>query len=526
MGRLARRIALTVALAAAAALPAIASAGPVIRLASSGSPSVAVDPGGAAHVVAIAGPSEDPEPALRYCRIPAGGRACDLLTLLPRLPHGFPHPRIFVHPDSGVLTVIDTRGYGDREGLWAMTSSDRGATWSAPARLATGGQDLVDAAPSSDGAAVNVIRGDDSFYNDRGNVFQSRAIAGPLSPGGLILDRATARQDDERTVYQAHAVGTLPDGRLFVLGREVRSGAGKGTGIRVLNAGDPNNLGGWSPWSPVAPLSNEDPSIASGPGGTWVMEKAGHRYGSAGTRYDAWEVRPVSNAARLGAPQTLTSLYVPYGSSGGGDLFQDPAGGLHAVWLATSEGCWQDARCLVYRHRPPGRRFGLLTSLYAGSFSHGVFFPQVAANAAGAGWATWQDDVSLSTVRVTPLEESRAARVGGAVIAISAPGACVRRAAGLDVGVSVRPRAGSGILLTRAVFALREFPNGPAHTAVDERAPLSARFDLRHREPGEEEELAATRRLRVAVTYRRGGATRTLTLTQPIDICSNRRTRP
>jgi hypothetical protein len=519
-----RHIAL-LALLLATGAPVPAAAAPVIAFPKASDGDVAVDETGTAHFVwETQGNTVEEGDFLNYCHVAPTAKTCTTPVRLPQIPLTLGKPEILVDPETNNLVVVDARCCGrSQEGLYAIVSENGGATWSAH-QLADGDDGLLQAELSSDGTIVNVVRGDDNPYSHQDNTFQSRSLDGPLSPGEVLLNRLDPANDDSNA-YQTIALGYLRDGRTFVLGEEfgVKDVTpGRKTAIRILTGENPNDFGNWSPWSPTRPVHYADLHIASGSTGPWVMYQGPRVYKDIGARWERWEVARVSNTGKIGPPEILTGLYATYGGSNGGDIDQDAAGGLHAVWASNQEGCFRDGVCLVYRHRPPGGVFGMKNALVTvDSAARSIFFPRVSADSSGDGWTMWQDSaITPTTFRATRLENENEERFGEARIVLSGPRSCVKRKKGFTGTVTLRPVSGSGVTLKSVQFSFREYQDRKPIKHLDTKAPFTQAYALGKFDDSPSERGAKTRALEAGVAFRFQGVNKYTLLKLPIDVCN------
>ena len=512
---------LVVLLALVIAAPAAAA--PVIAFPDAHAGDVVVDETGTAHFIWLNPNSgnEGDSDTLFYCRVPLEATACTPRQTLPTLPLTLSTPQLLIDPDANKLVVVDNRGYGREEGLYTIVSTDGGITWT-PHHVADSGIGLLDAELSTDGSTVNVVRGGDNPYGSGDNIFQSRAVDAPYSPGQVLIGRVD-QANKESVAYQTIGLGYLRDGRLFVLGEEATGEAAtpaRKSAIRILTGENANDFAQWSPWSPTRPVYYDKLHIASGPTGPWVMYQGPHVYKDIGARWERWEIARISNTGKILAPELLTALYATYGGSNGGDLAQDPAGGLHAVWASVAEGCHNGGLCIVYRYRPPGGQFGVKAAVASiKNVRRSIFYPRVAADSNADGWVMWQDNaVTPTTFRATRLDPENTQKFGNAVVSLTGPRSCVKRKKGFTGVVSVRPVSGSGVKILQVAYSFREYPDHPVVKHLDKADPFSRSFPLgKFDKKGTRERK--TRALATAVTLTYQGKKSTVLLKLPIDIC-------
>jgi hypothetical protein len=223
-----------------------------------GSPSVAMDPAGTAHIVwGIA------EELIGYCTLPRGARRCAHTTQL-ALDARESRPIIVRRPQDGLLIVVAGRDDSDDDpdqSTWAFTSAD-GVTWSAPTPIGLGiGEALDSAVLTADGLSVDLLQAETGS-----NLFQRAPLAGPPSAAVLNLALSPAGTTTDYT-YPGDMV-RLRDGRtLAFLGSP-----GDGFAYRILTGADPFADASWQPWpAGIVTREWEEPRGAAGPRGAYVM---------------------------------------------------------------------------------------------------------------------------------------------------------------------------------------------------------------------------------------------------------------
>ena len=337
---------------ALALLAPLATAGPAAARSfvvskTGNKPAVAVDAKGVAHVVWDTQSGDTS--TTRYCKVPRAAGKCAPGTEREFRPvegdQDFGGPRVYLTGGQGVL-VVTTRccsstqapdGTFHSERVFAMTSGDGGATFSAPAWIGTQRPDP--------GAA---------FFN--GSFFSFGIAAGGTalqsSPiGGLTTTENTVT----RQLAISGGVGVSPKGSLVAYGARVGT---RGQVYVGFITGDPNT-------TPIAfkKLANGDDVVAtSGPKGADVM----YRTPGSKSRY---VVRRFAGG-RAGTSSAVSEAGFPiFGSA-----TQDGSGRVHAAW--------QGRLGLTYRRSAKsGRSFGSFKRL---SRKSGFFNLVVGANGKGA----------------------------------------------------------------------------------------------------------------------------------------------
>ena len=202
-----RRQALLVAALLALVAPASAAAAP-FELGAGRDASAVMDAAGTAHIVFDSSPNVATSIAT-YCRLPRGARACDVRTEMPL--DLSDDPRIFRRASDGALIVlqVDGRDYDSDPanfvsgGAWIRVSTDGGATFSAPALIATGIGSPNAVELAADGEALVTLEA-----NDDGTMFRRLPFAGP--------DPRTLRIDARESLISS-ALGVAADGRMVVV---------------------------------------------------------------------------------------------------------------------------------------------------------------------------------------------------------------------------------------------------------------------------------------------------------------------
>jgi len=132
-GRTALILALAPAVAGVLAPAAHAEPVPSLFTGASPAPSAVTDAAGTLHVLwRNVLPVNDP---VLYCRVPAGGAGCTPVEITD---NGAARPRLLLRLQDGVVIALVPRLVDSGDLLWVTGSADGGTTWSAPAPVASG----------------------------------------------------------------------------------------------------------------------------------------------------------------------------------------------------------------------------------------------------------------------------------------------------------------------------------------------------------------------------------------------------
>jgi hypothetical protein len=373
--------------AIAFAAPAPARAARALDLGPGAAPSAVIDAAGTAHIV-----WSTPDGAA-YCRLPRNAQACDVRTAMPLADaSGAPY---IVRRSDGVLIVVQSTDYQQPAfptgATWIQASLDSGATFSAPAPVAAGSQDLQAVLAAPDGQSLLTLDA------NTGGVFFQRA---PFTGGETRELNVLAPSDDLDGDFAAAQEALLPDGRMMTVVDGIKS-----VYWRFFGGGDPFDINAWAAQGRLTGDSEAD--VASGPRGTYVLlhrspavQRLSPRAPYALRSYDA-------KRARWRPTQSAGADFRPFGSAA---LAEDAKGRLHVV---SADDDVIHVGCVVYSRTSTRRSswFGRSTTLYR-THARG-HFPQhadVAAGADGRGVAVWDEGSAGSTgegdVWVTPLRQA------------------------------------------------------------------------------------------------------------------------
>ena len=286
-----RRIPLLSLLALALALAAtpVAQAGTPFQIGTGGKdPALTVDPvTGTMHAVW----SDDPEQrSARYCRVPRGATACDITRdLALTAPDTFTvdEPKI-VRAGDGTLHVVTTRYVGSDTWLWSST--DGGATWSAPSKISAApmGTDATDPVLGPQAGEITI-----PTWNSGRRVFSARLDGGDALSSDYA-DLPAAVPPVNFLIYNlATAVAT--DGSLIATAdSDTREATGPVGVWRVAPGGDPTLSGSWP--APTVLGAGSDSRLAGGPSGVFL---------STLVPGNAFAVRKLQSGTTFGSPATV-----------------------------------------------------------------------------------------------------------------------------------------------------------------------------------------------------------------------------
>jgi hypothetical protein len=364
------------------ALAAPAQAATPIALGPGSAPRLVVDPAGTAHMLFR---SNAPDDGIVYCRLPRGARACDIRTALPIGGHAETF-RLFRRAD-GVLIAVQT----DKDDaaplnqsggqLWVSTSSDNGATFSAPVVLASNIDGSYATALAPDGQSVLLLQ----TFGDSA-LLRRAPFAGPDSRVLVVEDTAG--------VDYAGKIVDLGGGRMMVMHSSYEA-----TGWRIFNGGDPLDINAW-PTRGVLPGVRAT-QLVVGPRGTFLFDPQGHNgqlldnLPPATIRsFDTKKLRWRAARGVLADEDVFSGI----------DLSQDAGGRLHVVATNADYG---GIGCVMYARTATKRSwFGPTTVLFFTRYK-GRMPSGAAAVAApdGRGWATWGD--AGGQAWATPLRQKK-----------------------------------------------------------------------------------------------------------------------
>jgi hypothetical protein len=353
---------------------------------------LAVGSDGKGHVAWIVEGADD---RVAYCRVPAGGSACELMSFLdfagPGSSSPSPHVQVFT-PAAGKVVVLAActqcpSGETDTK-TYRFTSLTNGSSW--------GGTAIVGSIQLN-GQASYVDSGNTAL-SVSGSVFQGQDASTPtttltLGSGGASTSASTAvAPSGTKAVYAVTDIS--PDAVKY----RVFTDPATGTPINVTELND--NTPTFANWGGAAGekiLSNleSDPDetrLDSGPNGiflTYVGGPIGDRHIFL-RRFDTDTNTFASNGAAIEGSD-------PIEDAGIGESMhsQDPSGRLHVVWRTLFDG----NRLRYTRSDTGGGNFSAPANL---AVRETFFNAMVDAGPDGNGFAVWRS--SGDAVRVVPID--------------------------------------------------------------------------------------------------------------------------
>jgi hypothetical protein len=386
----------TAALAAAAAL-ALCSAAPSLaatpfEAGTGDGHDLAVSPDGTGHVVWIDdGGATD---VVRYCRVPAGGSACDAESMALAAPAGSPNAdfsgnaHVFAFGTNVVVLASCTQcPTGDvSHDVFRWSSPNNGVTFGAAADvgdLSLAGQSAY---LTAEGVGLGVS----------GGQFQGLAPAttAPITLGGsgFVFSPATVPvPGGDEAVYAVNDLGAVRY-RVFT---DVDGDP--------ISAGELNTIGSWSAQQALASPEpdNEETHLSSGGHGVKLSYLA--TFSPADARVGLRSFDPVANT--FGAPVYVqgdsavddNGLDAPFHS-------QDAGNRIHFVWRTLHDG----GRLRYTRSDDGGATFSAPANLALGE---SFLDPVVEAGMAGSGFAAWR--TTGSRIRVVVIDPQPEPTSGG-----------------------------------------------------------------------------------------------------------------
>lgn len=303
---------------------------PAVPLSSSGTfPDALVDEAGTAHIVWNEGRGEDADVAV-YCRLKRGASACDgpPVTLAWNKAYGEGDSPAFNVDNEGPkivrvgeqLVVLSHRyptvsekpdGSGpSSQTVVAWSSTDGGRTWSDASIVGRWALGQVGLVGEGDKQRIVNLAQDPLCPGMCAAEFRSGEYSGSASDLATGPDQA----------YSATLAVTdgLPNGAWGDLSHRIFLRRWTGSGS-LVDAGT---------WSQSPPLAGDEPSLAGGPGGLWLMHRA--RTQAPGRRAPL-VVRPVGRQGDTLLPGTPTTISTTNDNQFG-RLAQDAQGNLLAAW--------------------------------------------------------------------------------------------------------------------------------------------------------------------------------------------------
>ena len=368
-----------------AALAPAAQAATPFTAGTGGGHDLAVGSDGTGHVVWMTDETND---RIGYCRIPAGGTACDSESSFLTFPGSTvasgsgDHAQVFTPaPNKVVILASCTQCIGSPNRTYSFTSTNNGVDFGA-------------------GVYVGTLRlnGQSAYINENDVAL---SVSGRLFQGQSSASMTTERPagSTPSSVYDA-GIARVPSGgdkAVYVVNNldvvEYRRFDGPSNPPSIV---DLNQDASWWPTQFLSGAEGNDDEtrLSSGPSGLYLT----YRYG-----------QPTENRVGLrkfdAATQTFGSAsYIegsdPIENSGLAESFhsQDASGRLHVVWRTL-----YDANRLRYTRSDDG---GATFTPAANLASRETFFsPMVEAGPSGTGFAAWRSGSSIRVVAIDPQPE-------------------------------------------------------------------------------------------------------------------------
>jgi hypothetical protein len=343
------------------ATPSLAAPPVVVGQGQGGTPDIAVDPAGRAHIV-----WDDATPVLpaadlvRYCQLPRGASACGNAEAFSGSPAGiFGRPHVFT-TNPAQVSVFYQRCCSTGEGTREVYSTNDGVDFAAETQIG-------DAVAYSASEAVVSPTFSYSLLSELSSAatVQYANFAPPVATTEAVLGSAGTNQG---------AIALQAGGRpVVVYQNQTSPWSFVWRKFSDSVAPDEASVNNAANWTAEAPVDNERATAASGPalagGASGVFVFYQKRAPDQGF------VRRFTGTGWT-APVKITDD--PFNDL---DLFQDNAGRLHAVWSAYTDGA------LRYRWSDDGITWSPVVDIARGENG----YPQVRVSAAAdhAGFAVW-----------------------------------------------------------------------------------------------------------------------------------------
>jgi hypothetical protein len=468
---------IAVGFAAVALAPPAFAAAPV-PVGSGSLPRVAVDAAGAGHVTWIE--SAGNTSTFHYCKLPATATGCSA-------PFAFADAEQDVDggyallPGDGRVLLVEARGVSPDRAKLLWTSTDGGATFGGPAQLAT----MSSIGPNIAGGAIYVSAGTlglgaESIFT----IGQLSGITAPFQASGTAA-AATASQADLAPNVGA-AVALQGDTLIAALSDFATLQWSRYAGPVPATPEALNTTANWTPPTSIGPRSaaNTETSLVAGAGGAYVGYAV-----DAGAGQADFVIRRFDGAA-WGTPTVVAK------AASKPDLYEDPAGRLHALWT--------DAAGLRYRYTTDAAN-ATWSAPQTVATGDSFGFPRLAVNAAGSGWAVWAGGAG---VRAVPLK--RATVYAGpqtsvtstdsqATYKLGVPRGCVSPGQGFRVTLTWKRQKRKGNLFVKVRRA--DFYLQTKRLRADTAAPFAYTYDVK---PTQRPGSTITLRARAFIKVRHG----------------------
>ena len=382
-------------------------------------PRIVVDATGQGYTSWAGGGSGAP---LEYCRLPQSATSC-------ASPQSFPYPagasldsdagNAAVFTANGQLALVDSRCCLTSNQKFLLFSSDGGMTFTQPTEIvsdrASGASgNLLDVPPGAlfAGSPEQLITSGTGAVTGGGSI-QSTGLAAPAADPGWFTPQVASGS-------LSQSIG-LEGSTLVAVFTQESSPSYTVSWVHYLGSGDPNAASSWSAPETLSPAPSLDSNaqLAGGPAGIFVAR-------SIATPGDN-EKLVVQKFTGSGwtSPVAITK-------SAAGERFaidQTPAGIVYVIWKNTS-GPLQYAIATS----TAATRFGVAQTLPTRGDGE---FPEIAVDAAGAGWATWTNGSSPASafaLPIIPAPQLTTVRLAdGGSVSLGTPRPCVEPGAAFIV---------------------------------------------------------------------------------------------
>ena len=376
------------ALTATIALLAFASAAQAATPFTAGTGSgqdVAVGSDGTAHVVWVTGEADN---RIGYCRIPAGGSACDSESTFLDFPGAgsdspSPHAQVFTPADNKVVILASCHTCPDLPNrTFRYISLNNGVSFPS-AGIQVGNLQLNGQAAFINSTDVALAVSGATFQG-QDDPAPGSTVTASLGQGGSVFDASVAVASATEVVYAVNDLHTV----------EYRVFTDPGTaGITPAELNNEANWGGVdaTKFLPNPEGNNQETVLGSGPNGVYLT----YLYGTPGENHIG--LRKYDPATDSFSNGTFIEGADPIENSGIGESnhSQDASGRLHVVWRSLYDG----NRLRYTRSDTTGANFSPAANL---ATRETFFAPKVAAGPAGTGFAVWRG--SANAIRVVALE--------------------------------------------------------------------------------------------------------------------------
>jgi hypothetical protein len=367
------------------ALPPAADAATPFTAGTGNGHDLAVGSDGTGHLVWMTDEAND---KVAYCRIPAGGSACDAESTSLSFPGATTasssgdHAQVFAFDPTTVVIFASCNSCGGAgNNTYRFTSTNNGADFSAG--VLVGSIELNGQASYVYGTALSVSG---SVFQAQNTPASTMTLSLGATPGSSVYDASTAvSQPAEKAVY---AVNDLHNVEYRVFTNPSPPG---------VTAAELNNGTYWGTTQSLsAPEGNNDETHLSArlSGGLYLT----YRYKQATENRIGLRKFNYSTSTFGPASYIEGSDPIENSSLGESSHSQDASGRLHVVWRTLYDG-----NRLRYTHSDTsGANFTAAANL---ATRETFFSPQVEAGPDGNGFAAWRSGSTIRVVRIDPQPE-------------------------------------------------------------------------------------------------------------------------